>query len=667
MKLKGRILIITSIIITLAIGLQAIFNIYVSSQSIETVVALQLEDQISNIESDILSANDVVNITKDALDEKNIALTQAIAELIATDPSWLSTTKMTQLASSLGVEEIHVTDGRGVLLFGNITGFYGFDFNTTEQTLPFIDLIGKRRAALAQAPSPRGTDNTLFQYIGVSRIDEPGVVQIGIEPTAVQSLLNNLDVQKNIERLVIGEGGYAFILDAQQNIINHHHREHLGKNINEMPWLIETVNAPLKLHTLEEDGKSYFALSRPYQSQTIVVTYPRSEIERIIFSSIFNNVIAIVLSIIFLLIVIQWVIGKWVSAPLKVIQGAMDDVGNGNFAISLHYQSKDEIGLLSADFMRMTENVRRLIKQTSESISSVAKSSERINENIEGLTSTSNEVTKAVEEIATGASDMASSVNDRLVASQKLGTSVSNMFNTLNQAKLESDEMVKNNTNGRGIIMTLKDVFSHTVNSTNEVAQSVSALNERSQAIENIVSTIKGISEQTNLLALNASIEAARAGEAGRGFAVVADEIRKLAEQSSHSAQEINSIIAGIVNIVSSTTKTVQDTQANVSTAQDNLVETVNVFDKIDQSVTNVRRVIEGFISDTKDIEYMKTELIESLESMAAISEESAASTEEINASTEEQLARVTEIGHAIEKLNEDILNLSKEMHRFNA
>ena len=71
------------------------------------------------------------------------------------------------------------------------------------------------------------------------------------------------------------------------------------------------------------------------------------------------------------------------------------------------------------------------------------------------------------------------------------------------------------------------------------------------------------------------------------------------------------------------------------------------------------------FRSEVKHVDTLKVDLIASLESMAAISEESAASTEEINASTEEQLSRVTEIGHAIETLNEDIVNLSKEMLRF--
>lgn len=665
MKLKGKIVLITGLIIVLAIVFQGGFNILKTSTSIESVVSLQLIDQLSNIEGQILSASETIQITKDAINEKNIALARSIAKMIQIDPTMLETNKMVALADQLGVSEIHVTDGKGVLIYGNIPGFYGFDFNTSEQTLPFVDLIGKRDAALAQEPSPRGTDNVLFQYIGVARIDEPGVVQIGIEPTAITELLNKLDIQHALEKLIIGEGGYGLIVDSSGVIINHANAEFVGKPSSDIPWLDKTMANGEKIETITDNGDSAYAISKKYGDLTLVVTYPRSQIQSIVRSIIINNVVIIFVAIVLLIIIIQTIIGKWVSKPLEKIQHSMSQVGDGNFTVAIDYHSKDEIGALSADFEKMTGNVKRLIMETANGIQSVANSSERINENVDGLMNSSNEVTKAIEEIAHGSTEMASNVNDRLITGQSLGTSINQIFEKLTEVKTVSDEMVTNNQNGRDKIMNLKDVFQETVKNTGEVADNVGTLTTSSKEIENIVDTIRGISEQTNLLALNASIEAARAGEAGRGFAVVADEIRKLAEQSSTSAQEINSIIAKIVSVVDNTSKTVDVTQSSVRTAQLNLDETVVVFDNIDGSVNNVGRIISVFIEETRQIETLKNDLIASLESMAAISEQSAASTEEINASTEEQYSRVTEIGQAIETLNEEISKLSDEMGRF--
>ncbi len=665
MKLKGKIVLITGIIIVIAVSALGVFNILKTSSSVEAVVKMQLEDQLGNIENEMQQAVETVDITKNAINEKNIALARAIAQMIVLDQGILETDRMIDLAKFLNVEEIHVTDGDAVLLYGNITGFYGFDFKTSEQTLPFVDLAKSRNGELAQEPSLRGTDNTLFQYIGVSRVDESGVVQIGIEPTAVQELLSKLDIQRALEVLDIGDGGYGIILDATGMIRNHANPAFVGKPSTDIPWMQKVLAEKGTLIIVDDSDMPAYAMAKSSGDLTLVVTYPRASVLAIVRSIIISDVVIIFVTIAVLVMIIQLIIGKWVSKPIKLIQSGMSSVGKGDFSTTIQYDSKDEIGALAKDFSLMNQNVKGLINETASSIKSVANSSELIAENVDGLTTASNEVTKAVEEIAHGSTEMASSVNERLLTGQALGESINQIFVKLSEAQIESDKMMGENQKGREKILVLQSVFAETVDNTNEVASNVTTLTKRSQEIENIVVTIQGISEQTNLLALNASIEAARAGEAGRGFAVVADEIRKLAEQSSNSAKEISRIIEGIVGIVDNTNETVNETQQSVGAAQKNLVETVAVFDNVDRSVTSVDGLIKAFASEAERIDSLKDDLITSLESMAALSEQSAASTEQINASTEEQLSRVTEIGHAIEVLNEDIVKLSTEMGKF--
>ena len=83
-----------------------------------------------------------------------------------------------------------------------------------------------------------------------------------------------------------------------------------------------------------------------------------------------------------------------------------------------------------------------------------------------------------------------------------------------------------------------------------EAVQSVEAIQNSTQRMNEIIGVIDDLAFQTNILALNATVEAARAGDAGRGFAVVASEVRSLAQRSAESAKEIRQLIGASSELV---------------------------------------------------------------------------------------------------------------------
>ena len=147
-----------------------------------------------------------------------------------------------------------------------------------------------------------------------------------------------------------------------------------------------------------------------------------------------------------------------------------------------------------------------------------------------------------------------------------------------------------------------------------ETMEQIGHLAQSVEAISGFVSSITSIADQTNLLALNAAIEAARAGEAGRGFAVVAEEVRKLAEESGNAAKEVSKLIRELQERSGGSLSATKEMAQNLS--------------ELLTSAESVDKELQGVLSATNHLN-------DSIQNVAAVSEEQAASAEEMTASVQ--------------------------------
>jgi len=640
-------------------------NMEIRNNLIAGMVDAQLNSQLETTVGTISSRQNIMDITKESMDKKNIDITKSLAELISNNAEILSTKRLQELAKSIGVDEIHITDENGVITNGTVIDFFGFDFKSSDQTKPFMPLINEKNGTFAQPPSIRGTDKELFQYIGVSRLDKPGIIQIGIEPKHIETLMEQMNEQDLIEKVRVGKEGYAYIVDLEGNVLAHPIKERIGDNIKEtFEWSAPIFKNQKGDFEYTYENTKMHGVFQNISEKIVVVVYPASEYMSILNKLIKNILVVLIISILLAIIIVN-LITKRIVKPINNIVDVMEKAGNGHLNLKVDIESDDEVGMLGKSFNQMIENIRTLVISAKEMSEKIGETSEAIASSSEEVTVSSEEVAMTIQEIASGATNQALESSNTLDITNELATIIKNTTSRLKDTLIKTEDMKEKNSNGIKALNELSERFNENTEMSVMVGESVNELSNKSNSIVIILETIKSIAEQTNLLALNAAIEAARAGEAGRGFSVVADEIRKLAEQSSKATGEIQSIINDITQVIDNTSETMGKAQIIVDNANNSFHETRTVFDTITITADEVVNQIDLLGNDIKYIDEAKEKVLASVENISSVSQQTAASTQQISASSEEQTAAMEEIAASIERVNTMINKLTEEINVF--
>jgi methyl-accepting chemotaxis protein len=367
-------------------------------------------------------------------------------------------------------------------------------------------------------------------------------------------------------------------------------------------------------------------------------------------------IVSIILSIFFI-----YVLRKSIVKQIKEVADAALKLAEGDLDLNMKVVAKDEIGQTITGLNTAIEKLNGSMLSIKAESNSILQSSELTNKMFTEVSAEIEQISAATQEISAGMEESAASVEEVTsmstavqeevnITAQKAQEGLQIALNIQNKAVAINDESIKSKESA-------DKIYKETKVSLEKALQDVTIVSE----ISEIAVSIGGISKQTNLLALNAAIEAARAGEHGKGFAVVAEEVRKLAEESSTSVEEIQNKVGIVLNAVeelsSSSRNILSFVESNVIEDYEKLISISNEYKKDGDTV---KSVIEKFAEVSKSISNSINQITESMENVAtAVSEvakssgDIASSISEVNTKNESIVIEATNNAESAAKLGE--------------
>lgn len=494
---------------------------------------------------------------------------------------------------------------------------------------------------------------------------------------AVSSATENSDLRYHTMNL--GESGYFFIINSGGDVILH---PFLEDNILELQStngefviqeMIElakegggTLNYALNEETSKLSGnKTVYTKYFPHWDWIITAVIYDSELQRGSDIILMNNMIGLVV-ILFVSIVVTILLTRKITKPIKTISDTLREVSDGNLKVNkINIKAKDETKLLGDSVNQLIDRFQSVIQLMMISSNNLNKYSIDLKGSSDTVSEVTTEVAKAISGISMASEEQYRETSDSVNQVNQLGADIKETAQASSEIETVAKKALELKNIGVGSVNELKEASHENNQNSNAIEDVINEINQHSLEIGGIVDIITGIADQINLLALNANIEAARAGEQGRGFAVVADEIRKLANETAISSENIGQRVSEMQLQSKSAVDFVSKNKSGVDKINQTVNQTENIFDKMAGELEILIKGIHVIANYNYEINHKKDDILKTLDQVLSISEENSAAIEEISASAQEQSTTVLEISENISHLSGMVTDLNGIINEF--
>lgn len=287
-------------------------------------------------------------------------------------------------------------------------------------------------------------------------------------------------------------------------------------------------------------------------------------------------------------------------AMIREITGTLEQMGNGNYNISIEQDFVGEFETIKESFYQIGEKMR---------------------ETLTTIRNVSGQIDTGSDQLACAAEDLAESCTAQAMQVSEFVRVLDELTKSMEQNSKGAEESAKLASSAG---MTLAK-GNQKMDNLKKAIQEVSKCSEE---ISTIIGTIESIASQTNLLSLNAAIEAARAGEAGKGFAVVADQVKNLADESAKAARKTTELIETTVTVMDKSIAIADETA-------ENMLEVMESAKIATEKISQITNMLEQDVVHMHSLNNNITEISSAVNNNSATSEETAAVSEEQKAQVE--------------------------------